>query len=117
MCLREVSYLHKFNPFLQASNFILERANALPINENEADMFDISLDNETKRQRTGSSGSKATSNKANFKRQSKNEKYGFGGKKRFSKSGDAMSSAGIGLKGKSGPTKRLGKSRRAKARS
>jgi rRNA-processing protein EBP2 len=87
------------------------------MNENEPDMFDISLDNETKRQRTASSGSKGTSQKSNFKRQSKNEKYGFGGKKRFSKSGDAISSAGIGLKGKLGAKKRLGKSRRANARS
>lgn len=31
----------------------------------------------------------------NAKRQNKNEKYGFGGKKRFSKSGDAFSSGDV----------------------
>ena len=52
------------------------------------------------------------------KKQKKNEKFGFGGKKRFSKSTDAASTADMRafsakkMKGK-GP-QRLGKSRRAK---
>jgi rRNA-processing protein EBP2 len=79
-------------------------------------MFDIALDSETKRQRTGSGNKASGKDGKNFKRQSKNEKYGFGGKKRHSKSGDALSSAGIGLKGKLGTKKRLGKSRRANSR-
>ncbi|KAJ4542597.1 rRNA-processing protein EBP2 [Exophiala dermatitidis] len=54
----------------------------------------------------------------NAKRQKRDQKYGFGGKKRFSKSGDAVSSADIRgfsaakMKGKAKP-KRPGKSRRA----
>ncbi|KEF53110.1 uncharacterized protein A1O9_11018 [Exophiala aquamarina CBS 119918] len=57
----------------------------------------------------------------NPKRQKREQKYGFGGKKRFSKSGDAVSSGDIRgfsaskMKGKGKPT-RLGKSRRAGAR-
>lgn len=66
------------------------------------------------------------------KRQKKDQKFGFGGKKRFAKSGDAASTAdmrgfsasrmkGDGLgrgRGRGGGrgTKRLGKSRRAAAR-
>jgi len=81
-------------------------------------MFDIALDNETKRPRTSSTGAPkgAPKGSANFKRQSKNEKYGFGGKKRHSKSNDAMSSAGFGDKAKGGGKKRPGKARRANAR-
>jgi rRNA-processing protein EBP2 len=60
---------------------------------------------------------------SNFKRQKRDEKFGFGGKKRFSKSGDAVSTADMRdfsakkmkAGGRSG-TKRLGKSRRAAAR-
>lgn len=53
------------------------------------------------------------------KRQRKDDKHGFGGKKRFSKSTDAASTADLRgfsakkMKGKKGP-KRPGKSRRAK---
>lgn len=81
-------------------------------------MFDIALDSETKRQKTSSSTftNGDSKGKTNFKRQSKNEKFGFGGKKRHAKSNDAMSSAGIGLNRKAGGKKRLGKDRRAKGR-
>ena len=53
------------------------------------------------------------------KRQKKDDKHGFGGKKRFSKSTDAASTGDLRgfsakkMKGKKGP-QRLGKSRRAK---
>jgi rRNA-processing protein EBP2 len=56
------------------------------------------------------------------KRHKKDAKYGFGGKKRFSKSGDAESSADMRgfsaarMKGKGGGKKRPGKSKRAAAR-
>ncbi|OJI96038.1 hypothetical protein ASPVEDRAFT_48313 [Aspergillus versicolor CBS 583.65] len=56
------------------------------------------------------------------KRQKKNEKFGFGGKKRHSKSGDAMSSGDLRgysvkkMKGGAGGPKRPGKSKRAAAR-
>lgn len=57
------------------------------------------------------------------KRQRKNEKFGFGGKKKYAKSGDAASAAdlsgfsakrmkGAAPKGKTPKTARLGKSRR-----
>ncbi|RMD39875.1 hypothetical protein DV735_g5260, partial [Chaetothyriales sp. CBS 134920] len=57
----------------------------------------------------------------NAKRQKKDAKFGFGGKKKYSKSGDAKSSADLSgfsmarMKGKAKP-KRPGKSRRAAAR-
>jgi rRNA-processing protein EBP2 len=59
-----------------------------------------------------------------MKRQKKNEKYGFGGKKRHAKSGDAMSSGDLRsfsvkkMKGgpKGGGAKRPGKSKRAAAK-
>ena len=60
--------------------------------------------------------------KPNFKRQKKDKKFGFGGKKRFAKSGDAASSADLSgfsvkkMKSQKKPgSRRLGKSRRAKA--
>lgn len=56
----------------------------------------------------------------NIKRQKKNEKFGFGGKKRHSKSGDAMSTADMrnfSVKKMKGGSKRLGKSKRAAAKS
>jgi rRNA-processing protein EBP2 len=54
------------------------------------------------------------------KRQKKDAKYGFGGKKRFAKSGDAMSSGDLrgfsSKKMKTGAKQRPGKSRRAGAK-
>ncbi|KXX79027.1 rRNA-processing protein EBP2 [Madurella mycetomatis] len=92
------------------------------------DLFDVAVDNElashSKKSKKRSAGEHGP---PNAKRQRKDAKYGFGGKKRFSKSGDAMSSgdlsgfsakrmktgggAGGGGK-KSGKAPRLGKSRR-----
>lgn len=85
-------------------------------------MFDIALDTETKRPRTSSAGGKDEKGKPNLKRQKKNEKYGFGGKKRHAKSGDAISSSDMRdfsvsrMKGKVGTKNRPGKARRAKGR-
>jgi rRNA-processing protein EBP2 len=54
------------------------------------------------------------------KRQKKDAKYGYGGKKRFAKSGDAMSSGDLrgfsAKKMKAGAKQRPGKSRRAGAK-
>lgn len=54
------------------------------------------------------------------KRQKRDAKFGFGGKKRFSKSGDAVSSGDLrgfsARKMKGGKTQRLGKGRRASAK-
>lgn len=56
----------------------------------------------------------------NSKRQKKDEKFGFGGKKRHAKSGDATSSGDLrnfsAKKMKAGGAKRPGKSKRAKGR-
>lgn len=104
---------------------------------NEADVFDVAVDDELKsykKQKTngGSGGSsKASSSREasrapSKKRQHKDEKFGFGGKKRHSKSGDAVSSGdlsafagsrgktfgGGGVNKKVGKPLRLGKSRR-----
>ncbi|KAI1266478.1 eukaryotic rRNA processing protein EBP2-domain-containing protein [Xylariaceae sp. FL1019] len=88
---------------------------------NEADIFDVGVEDELKKYkpRAGQSQSRGGTN---YKRQQKNEKYGFGGKKRNSKSGDAASSGDMsgfstkrmktGAKGKTMKTARLGKSRR-----
>ncbi|KAI1414539.1 Ebp2-domain-containing protein [Hypoxylon sp. FL1857] len=94
----------------------------------EADLFDVGVDAELSKHNAkkafarGKDGERAPPPSA--KRQKKNEKYGFGGKKRHAKSGDAVSSGDLsgfdarrmkaGIKGKGKPVKsaRLGKSRR-----
>ncbi|KAL4948783.1 eukaryotic rRNA processing protein EBP2-domain-containing protein [Aspergillus filifer] len=83
------------------------------------DLFDVAVEdavseNPRKRARGDTGG-------PNIKRQKKNEKYGFGGKKRHAKSGDAASSGDLRSfsvkKMKGGPgAKRPGKSKRAAAR-
>jgi rRNA-processing protein EBP2 len=84
-------------------------------------MFDIALESEAKRPRTPSKTSKTDSK--NPKRAKKDEKYGFGGKKRNSKSNDAFSTSDTRdfshkrMKADTGAKKRLGKARRAKGRS
>jgi rRNA-processing protein EBP2 len=91
-----------------------ERQGADVTNTNEEDLFDVALDNEAKPSDRG--------DKPNFKRQKKDSKYGFGGKKRHAKSNDAQSTndaSGFShkkMKGKptGGASKRLGKSRRTK---
>lgn len=76
---------------------------------NEGDIFDVAVDNEIKsNQRSSSSG-------INHKRTKKNEKYGFGGKKRLAKSGDAMSSgdlSGFNAKKMKAKSHRPGKGKR-----
>ncbi|KAF2646082.1 Ebp2-domain-containing protein [Massarina eburnea CBS 473.64] len=90
---------------------------------NEEDLFDVELDKtdakpSTDRRRSGGGGGDGKGNK----RQKKNEKYGFGGKKRHAKSNDAVSSAdGSGfshkkMKAKTGAAARPGKNRRMNKR-
>ncbi|XP_014554004.1 hypothetical protein COCVIDRAFT_40031 [Bipolaris victoriae FI3] len=91
---------------------------------NEEDLFDVAATAEDSKsdRRAGRGG--ADGKAFNAKRQKKDAKYGFGGKKRHSKSNDAQSSAdGRGfsvrkMKGKpssgGGASKRPGKARRAK---
>ncbi|KAF4634857.1 hypothetical protein G7Y89_g3235 [Cudoniella acicularis] len=77
---------------------------------NEADMFDVALEDET------SKPSRKDRQGPN-KRAKKDEKFGHGGKKRFKKSGDAMSSGDLSgfssKKMKGGAKQRPGKARRA----
>lgn len=95
-------------------------------------MFDIALEDAAtteKADRAARRQNKDTRGKPNPKRQKRDEKYGFGGKKRHQKSGDAISSAdmrGFSTKrmksdsfggGKTkGGARRPGKSKRAKLR-
>ncbi|KAF4975099.1 hypothetical protein FZEAL_8078 [Fusarium zealandicum] len=89
----------------------------------EADIFDVGVESEMKKhgQRSGSGrgqmGSGAGGN--NNKRTKKNEKYGFGGKKRHAKSGDAASSgdlSGFNAKKMKAGAGKVTKSRPGKAR-
>ncbi|KAL1953987.1 hypothetical protein VTO42DRAFT_1873 [Malbranchea cinnamomea] len=82
----------------------------------DEDLFDVALEDSNK----SNSRSTQKGQGPSAKRQKKDKKFGFGGKKRFAKSGDAISSGDLSgfsvskMKGKSkGKTKRLGKSRRA----
>ncbi|KAM7197348.1 Eukaryotic rRNA processing protein EBP2 domain containing protein [Naviculisporaceae sp. PSN 640] len=95
---------------------------------NEEDIFDVAVENELKSagnsKKRSFGGSEGGRSGPNAKRQKKDAKYGHGGKKKYSKSGDAMSSGDLSgfnaKKMKSGggggggkPVKsRLGKSRR-----
>ncbi|EFW99738.1 rRNA processing protein [Grosmannia clavigera kw1407] len=75
-------------------------------NTHEADLFDVAVDTEIGAKRGASSapgslkrgrdgGRSGGPPQPNAKRQKKNEKYGFGGKKRHGKSGDAQSSGDL----------------------
>ncbi|KAJ9402563.1 hypothetical protein DTO282F9_759 [Paecilomyces variotii] len=85
---------------------------------NDEDLFDIALEEPSKDRKHSAGG-------PNLKRQKKNEKFGFGGKKRHHKSGDAISTGDLSnfsakrMKSggkKAGGSKRLGKSRRKAGR-
>ena len=97
-----------------------ERRDADTGKAEEDDLFDIALEDASKADKSGRSGRGGTDGKVHNKRQKRNEKFGFGGKKRFSKSGDAASSANLKgfsakkMKGQKKGPQRLGKSRRAK---
>jgi rRNA-processing protein EBP2 len=82
---------------------------------NEADLFDVALEDET-----SSAKPSRKDRMGPNKRQKKDAKFGHGGKKRFAKSGDAMSSGdltGFSSKKMKGHTKqRPGKARRANAK-
>ncbi|KAI0122946.1 eukaryotic rRNA processing protein EBP2-domain-containing protein [Xylariales sp. AK1849] len=93
------------------------------LGEKEADLFDVGVEDELKKHNSQKPfGRGGRDGGSNSKRQKKDQKYGFGGKKRHAKSGDAVSSADMsgfsarrmktGTKGKPAKTARLGKSRR-----
>ena len=102
-----------------------ERKNAEVGAPNEEDFFDVAVEDASKADkadRSARNGSKGSNRGRGppSKRQKKDEKYGFGGKKRFAKSGDAASSRDLrGFSArkmkeqKKGP-QRFGKSRRAR---
>jgi rRNA-processing protein EBP2 len=91
---------------------VIERQGADTETTNEADMFDVAVDDEI-----SSAKPSRKDRQGPNKRQKKDEKFGFGGKKRFKKSGDAMSSGdlkGFSSKKMKGIVKqRPGKARRA----
>jgi rRNA-processing protein EBP2 len=100
-----------------------KRQGADPTTTTEEDLFDVALEKEEKS--GGKSERRGRTDRdpnRNTKRAKKDSKYGFGGKKRHAKSGDAMSSSdmsGYSLKKmkegkKTGASKRVGKNRRAK---
>ncbi|KAJ5101808.1 rRNA processing protein [Penicillium alfredii] len=82
------------------------------------DLFDVAIDDASKpdsrkRGRAGGEGA------PNLKRQKRDQKFGFGGKKRHAKSGDAASTGdlrGFSTKKMKAGAKRPGKSKRAKGR-
>ncbi|KAF6824545.1 rRNA processing protein [Colletotrichum plurivorum] len=93
------------------------------LDTHEADLFDVAVDNEIKGSRNSKSAGRGSGSGVNAKRQKKNEKYGFGGKKRYAKSGDAISSGDLSgfnakrmkggvAKGRVTKTQRPGKNRR-----
>ncbi|CAG8952732.1 hypothetical protein HYFRA_00008976 [Hymenoscyphus fraxineus] len=88
-----------------------KRQGADNVATNEADLFDVALEDET------SKPNSRKNREGPNKRQKKDDKYGHGGKKRFKKSGDAMSSGDLkgfsSKKMKGGAAKRPGKARRA----
>ncbi|KAI1767507.1 Ebp2-domain-containing protein [Hypoxylon sp. FL1150] len=114
--------------------------NSNDVGAKEADLFDVGVDAELNKHNArkafsrGNDGERSTAGAApNAKRQKKNDKYGFGGKKRHAKSGDAVSSGDLsgfnarrmkkggaaagappqGTKGKPFKAARPGKNRRA----
>lgn len=105
--------------FSRANNWV-ERKNTDTGNAHEEDLFDVALEDASKQE--NSTNSKKNSNGARLqnKRQKKDDKFGFGGKKRFSKSGDAASTADLRafsakkMRGIKKSSQRLGKSRRVK---
>ncbi|GKZ69566.1 rRNA-processing protein and EBNA1-binding protein ebp2 [Aspergillus niger] len=90
--------------------------------DDSSNMFDVAIDDAA--QAGGRKRGRDAEGGPSMKRQKKNEKFGFGGKKRFAKSGDAVSSGDMRdfsvkkMKGgpKGGGAKRPGKSRRAAAK-
>lgn len=113
------------------NTFFVERKESDNNFAEEEDMFDVALEEHTKDTRGGrSKGGKGGKGGApNPKRAKRDAKFGFGGKKRFSKSGDAVSSGDLsrfstkknregfgGPAKKKGKTMRPGKSKRAAKR-
>ena len=88
--------------------------------DNDDELFQsVDVDKAPAKDRSGRERGAGAGAGPNVKRQKRDHKYGFGGKKRHSKSGDAMSSgdlAGFSASKMKGKAKRPGKSRRAAGR-
>lgn len=101
-----------------------ERQGADLENANEDDLFDVAIEDAAESERKDKAARRAGggAGKPNTKRQKRDEKFGFGGKKRFGKSNDARSTSdmsgfsGRKMKGQKKGPQRPGKSRRAKTR-
>ncbi|KAL8722949.1 MAG: hypothetical protein Q9225_000641 [Loekoesia sp. 1 TL-2023] len=97
-----------------------KRKNADIAGAEETDMFDVALEDASKADRGSKRTHKSERGPGPSKRQKKDARYGFGGKKRFAKSGDAVSTSDLTafsnrkMKGQKKVSQRLGKSRRAK---
>lgn len=85
----------------------------------EGDLFDVAVEDEISKH-SQRSGAGHSSSGSNTKRQKKNDKFGFGGKKKHLKSGDAMSSGDLSgfnaKKMKAGGGKKMKASRPGKSR-
>ncbi|KKY21160.1 putative rrna processing protein [Phaeomoniella chlamydospora] len=97
--------------------------------EDDNDLFDIGVEDDgesgrpgKRRREGGGHGAGSGDRKGKMARTARDKKFGFGGKKRFSKSGDAASTGDLRgfstkkMKGKGGAAKRPGKNRRAAGR-
>ncbi|KAK6333407.1 rRNA-processing protein and EBNA1-binding protein ebp2 [Orbilia javanica] len=90
-----------------------KRAGADLGDENEGDPFDIAIE---KAEKVNGREGRDRRGGPNAKRQKKNEKFGYGGKKKFSKSGDAVSSGDLGGFNSKGMKKNsFGSGKKAKA--
>lgn len=83
-------------------------------------MFDVALEDASRADKASRRPRTSEGGRGPSKRQRKDAQYGFGGKKRFAKSGNAVSTADLRgfstkkMKGQKKGPQRLGKSRRAK---
>ncbi|KAK5167430.1 rRNA-processing protein EBP2 [Saxophila tyrrhenica] len=108
---------------LDKINVLKRKRQGADLTAKEDDMFDVALEDAAttdKADRAARRASGGAGGPGNRKRQKKDEKFGFGGKKRFAKSNDAKSAGDTKgysvkkMKGKVGKTQRPGKSKRAK---
>lgn len=102
-------------------NALKRKRQGAELNATEDDLFDVALEDAAETERADKAARRAKgASGLNRKRLKKDEKFGFGGKKRFAKSNDARSSndtrgySVARMKGKTGK-QRPGKSRRARA--
>ncbi|KAL9014584.1 MAG: hypothetical protein Q9173_000768 [Seirophora scorigena] len=99
-----------------------ERKNTEVTNAEETDMFDVALEDASNGGRTSKRTRTSEGGRGLSKRQQKDSRFGFGGKKRFAKSGTAASTSDLRgfstrqMKGGKKSPQRLGKSRRIKKR-